>query len=175
QFCANVPPPESQTTRHIEARRRQLILHIGVITFREPPRFPMSASPSRSSNHQRPLRVVRRLRPHMLHPSLPVVSKKIEPQAVFGGAYLLHQIRPHPDPLGRVHQALKHRILHTLPAVLAHLRHSPQRAPAPLRLRIHVVRHHHQHHRVASPITSKGTVDTHPGRHAQTSPAPSPG
>src|ERR1019366_4716413 len=33
---------------YIVAHRRQPTLHIGVISFREPPRFPMSASPSRS-------------------------------------------------------------------------------------------------------------------------------
>src|ERR1039458_37146 len=81
---------------YIVAHRRQPTLHIGVISFREPPRFPMSASPSRSLHHQRPLRVVRRLRPHMLHPPLPVVPKKIKSQTVVGGADLLHQVRPHP-------------------------------------------------------------------------------
>src|ERR1039457_1881731 len=86
----------------------------------------------------------------MFHPPFPVVPQKVKPQTVGGLIDLPNQVRPHPHPPRRVHQALEHRILHSLPLVFAHLRHPPQSPPPFLRLRTYVVCHHSQHHRVAS-------------------------
>src|ERR1039457_3602320 len=89
----------------------------------------------------------------MFHPPLPVVPQKVKPQTVGGLIDLPNQVRPHPHPPRRVHQALEHRILHSLPLVFAHLPPPPQSPPPFPRLRTDIVRHHHQHHRVASLIS----------------------
>src|SRR5437773_1062600 len=100
----------------------------------------------------------------MLHPPLPVVPQKIEPQTVIILADLPNQSRPQASPLSGIHQALEYGVLNALPAILTNLSNSSQPPPALLRFRLHVICNHYKHHRAKpSALTSKENWGSRPG------------
>jgi hypothetical protein len=58
--------------------------------------------------------------------SLPAVAKEVEPQTVFGRICLGDKGSTEGDPLSGIHKTLKDRVLHSLAAVLAEARYTPQ-------------------------------------------------
>src|ERR1017187_9723422 len=145
-------PPRSCSSPQLRSTSGQTVATKRPIHSREPPRKSPPASRSRTSHNQRPLRIIRGFRPHVLHSTPPFVPQEVEPQAVDCRTDFRNQLGPQPHPLRRVHQALEPRVLPSLPAVLANTSYPPHPLSAVLRFRTHVIRHQHQHHRFVLPL-----------------------
>jgi hypothetical protein len=79
----------------------------------------------------------------MFHPAFPIVSQKVEAEAISFDVYLAQQLLPETNPLRRVYQAFEYRLLHPLSFPLTHSRDAPKTPPSAFVLSIDVIRHNH--------------------------------
>jgi hypothetical protein len=78
-------------------------------------------SPAMASDDQRAFGIIGWFGPHVFNALLPVFSEEIEAKAVGFGFNFVDELLPQCYPLGRIDQALKDGVLHSLAAVEADL------------------------------------------------------
>src|ERR1017187_2771940 len=128
----------------------------------------VSDLPKRLKN-ERPLRVIGKLRAHVLDAPFPFGSEKIEPEAVLSWIGFRHQARPKHHPLRGVHDTLEDGVLYPLPTIFAQPSYAAQSAASGVVAGAYVVADKN-HHR----ITSRRTRDRRRGRRVHGVPAVAP-
>jgi len=115
-------------------------------------------------------RIVGELGSDVFHASSPLVSEKIEAEAVLTGVGFRHKACPEHDPLRGVHDALEDGVLHPLPVIFAKPGHAAQSASSRVVACAYVVADKDHH----APITSRKRVDRRPGHREYAEPTGAP-
>src|SRR5512133_2910499 len=81
----------------------------------------------------------------MLHPPLPVCSKKIESETILFQVCCFCQLTSQSNPLCRINKALKNRVLYPLSKILTDFCNTMQSPFTGKILRAHIIRHKYHH------------------------------